>query len=297
LHDDIKKGVNNLPVTSVHTDSVGNNSVTGRKTGDNMGKNEFLKILITQLENQDPLDPLDDKEFIAQMAQFSSLEQMQNVASAALTQQATSMIGSNVKAKVLTDGTEELIYGKVVSSKSISGETFLRLDNGREIALSDAKTILSPEGLWNEAESLVGNSVYVREYDGAGNVSGKPQKDIAAAKLLVGADGSKTIVLLTSGCYTNKSTLEDAEALVGKTVVLRDFNSAGVETNCLYEAKVTEAKIGTGRNGNPAVKLVIGTDDKGNNVEVEYSDICNMSSSFEMKDIWNIVAKEESVDE
>ena len=56
------------------------NNQQQRKTGnDILGKDDFLRILMTQLQNQDPMNPMQDKDFIAQMATFSSLEQMTNI--------------------------------------------------------------------------------------------------------------------------------------------------------------------------------------------------------------------------
>lgn len=50
-----------------------------KNTMGDLDKDAFLRLLTTQLGNQDPLNPTEDREFIAQMAQFSSLEQMQNL--------------------------------------------------------------------------------------------------------------------------------------------------------------------------------------------------------------------------
>lgn len=77
--------------------------VNGRQTSQELGKDDFLKLLITQLAHQDPTSPMDNTQFMAQMAQFSSLEQMTNMnnefarlASTLNANQAVSVIGKTV---------------------------------------------------------------------------------------------------------------------------------------------------------------------------------------------------------
>ncbi|MEW5993976.1 MAG: flagellar hook assembly protein FlgD, partial [Candidatus Zixiibacteriota bacterium] len=62
-----------------NTSSTSQNSTGGVST---LGKDEFLQLLVTKLQNQDPLRPMEDEDFIAQLASFSSLEQMCNIAEA-----------------------------------------------------------------------------------------------------------------------------------------------------------------------------------------------------------------------
>ena len=75
-----------------------------RQPQQSLGRDDFLKILITQLSYQDPTSPMEDKQFIAQMAQFSTLEQMTAMAkdfsmltSMLMGNEASSALGKNVE--------------------------------------------------------------------------------------------------------------------------------------------------------------------------------------------------------
>jgi flagellar basal-body rod modification protein FlgD len=76
------------PVTASSSASSG--SAATRQPGGALGKDEFLKILVTQLRYQDPMSPLDSSQFAAQLAQFSSLEQLMQLNEGLATQTAAS---------------------------------------------------------------------------------------------------------------------------------------------------------------------------------------------------------------
>ena len=105
-----------------------------------LGKDEFLKLLITEMSHQDPTNPMQDREFIAQMAQFSSLEQMMNfntgmskLLSNNNFSSSFNLLGKDVEIeaadKVDANGNTKIISGKVEAIKR-SGDESLVTVNG-----------------------------------------------------------------------------------------------------------------------------------------------------------------------
>ncbi|NLZ38502.1 MAG: hypothetical protein GX893_02700 [Firmicutes bacterium] len=69
----------NIVPTSANVQTTTSSTVKKTGAAQELGKDAFLQLLVTQLRYQDPLNPQDNSAFIAQMAQFSALEQMQNL--------------------------------------------------------------------------------------------------------------------------------------------------------------------------------------------------------------------------
>lgn len=88
------------------------------KSGNEMDKNAFLKILTTELSNQDPDNAKDSTQYVAQLAQFSSLEQMTNLNTTMSLTGASSLIGKDVKLTALNnDGVQYEGLVKSVTKK------------------------------------------------------------------------------------------------------------------------------------------------------------------------------------
>ncbi|WP_397537515.1 flagellar hook assembly protein FlgD [Rummeliibacillus pycnus] len=158
---------------------LSNKKNSTRQTGNSsLDKDAFLKLLVTQLQNQDPTSPMDDKEFIAQMAQFSSLEQMQNVAKSVDTlseiskqsqlMQYNNFIGKSVNWHELTSEKDEkgnaiVNSGSgVVSKISYNGDSvIITLEDGKKLTPANISEVLSGESKKNPANSLVEASMLI----------------------------------------------------------------------------------------------------------------------------------------
>jgi flagellar basal-body rod modification protein FlgD len=117
------------PATTKATSSAGSaggSDPIGEVSG-GLGKDDFLKLLVAQLKNQDPMNPVNDQEFMGQMAAFSTLEQITNLAGSnerlnetVAADQSIALIGHQVTYTKPDGSTAE---GKV-ENVDFSGETF-----------------------------------------------------------------------------------------------------------------------------------------------------------------------------
>ena len=115
-------------VESESASSLSRDKVKNKSTLD---KDAFLGLLVAQMKYQDPLEPTSNTEFVAQYAQFSSLEQMQNMANTMELTRASSMVGKVVVVNTTDSmGKETQIEGRVDYVTYQNGKSYVSIDGG-----------------------------------------------------------------------------------------------------------------------------------------------------------------------
>lgn len=219
-----------------------------RDTGD-LGKDDFLNLLVTQLRYQDPLNPTDDKEFIGQMAQFSALEQMQNLNSSFTATKAYALIGKGVSANVVDEKTKEttVIAGDVSSIKFNGGKYYAIVD-GVEVEVDDIVNVTE-----NSFAAGLNLSAYTNliGYKVNGIVYNPKDGD------MIGVNG--TVSALQKGIY------EDYAVMDGVSVEIAGLNTTVKTTDTEYLKNTLETAY---KNGE-AVDIIIKDSSTGKYVPVE----------------------------
>jgi flagellar basal-body rod modification protein FlgD len=143
-------------VTDSVTGTTGTNATTGTTAGTSktstddfgagMGKDTFLKLLVAQLKYQNPLQPTDGQEYMAQMAQFTTVEKLADIQKAQTDlvswQRAVAgqgMIGKQITATLASTGTE--ITGVVSGMKFTDAGPRLVLSNGTTVAVDEVTSV------------------------------------------------------------------------------------------------------------------------------------------------------------
>ena len=198
-----------------------------------LGQDAFLKLLITQLQHQDPLNTMDDKEFIAQLAQFSTLEQTVNMTKSleaygksSTAAQAFSMVGKWVD-YARSDGSTAT--GRVDSVRLEDGEAVFRI-GGDAVALGQVLTIYTGVDAFSKAKAgahaldLIGEQVQyldrstgqvaVGVVDSVSFVDGWPKLGMGSTAVDLG----DVITVHGSSSADDDQLTAQAASMVGKTI-------------------------------------------------------------------------------
>ncbi len=136
-----------------------------------LDKDSFLQLLVAQLSNQDPLEPAKDTEFVAQLAQFSLLEQIQQLNGATSTSQAYSLMGKYVYVDTKGDG-KEFAFGMVEGVSIHDGKAYLVIGD-EEYAYENVAAVINTtdsdlEEVLVQSADLIGKTVTAQITDSEG---------------------------------------------------------------------------------------------------------------------------------
>lgn len=130
------------------TSASANSSSAKTSSNSSLDKDAFLQLLVAQMKYQDPLEPTSNTEYIAQLATFSQLEEMQNLSSNMSIQKAVGLVGANVIMKTVSSVTGQTFYtaGKVDYVVVENGKAYLAIDESL-YSIDDLDTVVDDEYL------------------------------------------------------------------------------------------------------------------------------------------------------
>lgn len=126
--------VNNGQIVNNSTSSTSSISKAEKaqnaEAGGSLDKNAFLQLLVAQMKYQDPLEPTDNTEYVSQLATFSELEEMQNLAKSSDMQRASSIVGQYVSVEETdSTGNSKYVEGYVDSVVYQGSKTYLKIND------------------------------------------------------------------------------------------------------------------------------------------------------------------------
>ncbi len=137
-----------------------------KEAGDGLGKDAFLQLLVAQMQYQDPLEPMDNTQYVSQLATFSQLESMQNVEASLTSGQAANLVGKAVIVKSTSEVTGEtsLVSGIVDYVVYENGSAFLVI-NEEKYPYEDLDTVISDDYITKMSDMEMARTVvnYIEE--------------------------------------------------------------------------------------------------------------------------------------
>jgi flagellar basal-body rod modification protein FlgD len=215
----------------VKTTAEAANEALNAKTGNNMGQKDFLTLFTTQLKNQDPLDPVKNEAFVAQLAQFSQLEATTTMAQT-LTNYVNSMDGERMmsstsmigKTVAVPDAPGILVDGQIIQGliNLPTGADGVKIQVANQKGQVVATQILGPQGIGDMP-------LFWNGTDDSGNVLPNGSYSFKATVLSQGKTTNPSISILSKVTGVNQT--QDKTILLevagGKSVKLTDVQRIG----------------------------------------------------------------------
>lgn len=203
-----------------------------------LGQDAFLKLLVCEMQHQDPLEPTTNTEWISQLATFSQLEELQSLSKTTENSQLFSLIGKNVIVKTEGAGGKETLKTGVVDFISMSGGVAKFSVDGSLYSLDQLYSIVDADYLYDKNKPAVTEKVEFK-FDGDSpedlvfkvSLGEEPAEATEVAVLVGNAILSSDYVILDGDTVTIKQEiLQELEAGTYKfSVVFNDTNLTTVD--------------------------------------------------------------------